>query len=241
MSQITLLPVEIQTQILSYLPFYDQVHASRACNLWQDILTSYPFRYTERYRTRTLYTPERIHLIWVHKLFFDHWEGYGGNPQSRVVEFKCGIQDGRITTYMICDDSYTLDWENYDTKLCQTEIETEISQSPMLDEPFFEYIPFGDKDRGVTAHKAYKLPLRVIVWGKALRYLDLGRNQENHIDDRVVVEGISIKQLVGELWKEVEAFLRRRDRIGVVEPSQLVFTLRDEWTDGPLRLWIEIL
>ncbi|KAF3933068.1 hypothetical protein ABW20_dc0108372 [Dactylellina cionopaga] len=142
MRNITALPTELQAQILSQLTFCDQIHASRACTHWQNIILSFSKPHKD-YRYTIIGPPEsappdtQLQKFFIHRLFFTHFSKTTKPFWIRGTEFRTKVRRGRITEYVFRDWGHTLRGKYEKRRF----IETNISQSPMLDE---QAIPHHD-------------------------------------------------------------------------------------------------
>ncbi|KAK6528548.1 hypothetical protein TWF281_009789 [Arthrobotrys megalospora] len=125
---ITSLPVEIQTEIFSYLPFQDQISTAVVCPLWRGILL-----YNESLR-RSRYVKTFIGnkaQIRTHKLL-------GSAFQWACNLFSCVIDHGTVEQYRFCNlANYSNLREILMTWPRLVLPWVDISDSPFLDEPVF--------------------------------------------------------------------------------------------------------
>ncbi|KAK6528544.1 hypothetical protein TWF281_009785 [Arthrobotrys megalospora] len=122
MATILNLPVELQTYILSFLTLYEHILASQVCLSWESILLDTQFQKT---RYATLRVAEREKLFGIHGYFTDDID------DPRRFGIQVDGQGGKIVGYFFTHRNHSPEG------FFEGIVETNISQSPFLDEPFF--------------------------------------------------------------------------------------------------------
>ncbi|KAK6352918.1 hypothetical protein TWF696_004915 [Orbilia brochopaga] len=195
------LPVEIYLKIFSHLHFYDCVHASRVCSFWQKILITH-FR-AEHYRPRRPESNRSLDDFTLHRLLV-HEQDSTFNPWK--VNLRCCIVDGNIKSYSFRDETYPIApgfWHEYYS--CKI-IETDITGSPMLDEPLIELSPANDETRPEVSPNMDGAVVRVLIspdiFGETPIYeYDVPSGRITTVRRLWITKGMTVRELVEKLWE----------------------------------------
>ncbi|KAJ6257611.1 hypothetical protein Dda_7398 [Drechslerella dactyloides] len=115
------LPVELQAEILSYLPFGSHPAAAAVSPLWKDIITNYPSFRNSRYLAPPHTRDFRSHCF---VTFSEVETSYG--------HFSFLVQNGALKSY-----TFRYGFFNPDAELRRPVDWIDISECPFLDEPLF--------------------------------------------------------------------------------------------------------
>ncbi|KAK6338598.1 hypothetical protein TWF696_009410 [Orbilia brochopaga] len=238
LSPLLALPVELQAEILSYIPFGSHPAAVAVSPLWKDIITNYP-----SFRDRRYLAPPYT------RGFRSHCFVTFSEEETNYDHFSFLVQDGALKSY-----AFRYGFFNSDNELRRPVDWLDISDCPFLDEPLFhpsDDIPDLLPDAG-TDNSSPLPPLMhenrcsLCVFDRgSLRYSDDNRppygvwNGELRMDDASFAVGLGVTDEDFNMWSEdlwyMQLCPRRRTTVG-----EVVAAVARETAPELQRCWMDI-